>query len=117
MDKNAGPEETQAVQTSLQSMTITEDNSPEIRKKQKCIKVFRFYLCVNFVLCSINFSVDIFLKPIANAPIMKKQKWSVDSSKPISWILWFIAKYIKLETQEKLFLYVNQAFAPAPTKY
>lgn len=47
-------------------------------------------------------SVDIYLKPIANAPIMKKQKWCVDSSKQISWILWFVAKYIKLEPQEKL---------------
>lgn len=58
--------------------------------------------------------IDIFLKPTANAPIMKKQKWSVDSSKPISWIAWFVSKYIKLEPHEKLFLYVNQAFAPAP---
>ncbi|KAK9872159.1 hypothetical protein WA026_016213 [Henosepilachna vigintioctopunctata] len=88
--------EMQDAQNSLQTMTITEGGEHSVTKKAEVHKI------------------DIFLKPIANAPIMKKQKWSVDSSKPISWILWFVAKYMKLEPEEKLFLYVNQVFAPAP---
>lgn len=59
-------------------------------------------------------SVDILLKPTGNAPIMKKKKWAVDADKPISWIMEFIKKYLKLEPDEHLFLYVNQSFAPSP---
>ncbi|GLV35112.1 Autophagy-related 12 [Carabus blaptoides fortunei] len=58
--------------------------------------------------------VDILLKPTGNAPIMKKKKWAVDADKQIGWIMEFIKKYLKLESEEKLFLYVNQTFAPSP---
>ncbi|KAJ3658172.1 hypothetical protein Zmor_009929 [Zophobas morio] len=58
--------------------------------------------------------IDILLKPTGNAPIMKKKKWTVDGDKPISWIAEFMKRYMKLEPQEKLFLYVNQTFAPSP---
>ncbi|VEN53355.1 unnamed protein product [Callosobruchus maculatus] len=58
--------------------------------------------------------VDILLKPTGNAPIMKKKKWTVDSDKKIGWIIEFVKKYLKLESNEKLFLYVNQTFAPSP---
>ncbi|XP_050296177.1 autophagy protein 12-like isoform X2 [Anthonomus grandis grandis] len=61
-----------------------------------------------------SFSVDILLKPTGNAPIMKKKKWTVDSDKPIGWIIEFMKKYLKLDSNEKLFLYVNQTFAPSP---
>ncbi|NP_001135963.1 autophagy protein 12-like [Bombyx mandarina] len=58
--------------------------------------------------------VDILLKATGNAPIMKKKKWAVDAEKPIGWIMEFVKKYLKLEADEKLFLYVNQTFAPSP---
>ncbi|KAL4714898.1 hypothetical protein ACJJTC_014269 [Scirpophaga incertulas] len=58
--------------------------------------------------------IDILLKATGNAPIMKKKKWAVDAEKPIGWIMEFIKKYLKLEPEEKLFLYVNQTFAPSP---
>ncbi|GBP77113.1 Autophagy protein 12-like [Eumeta japonica] len=58
--------------------------------------------------------IDILLKATGNAPIMKKKKWAVDAEKPIGWIMEFVKKYLKLEPDEKLFLYVNQTFAPAP---
>ena len=38
----------------------------------------------------------------------------MDGEKQISWILAFIRKYLKLEQQDALFLYVNQAFSPSP---
>ncbi|XP_070166576.1 autophagy protein 12-like [Polyergus mexicanus] len=58
--------------------------------------------------------IDILLKATANAPIMKKKKWSVCQDNPIGRISEFIKKYLKLESNERLFLYVNQTFAPAP---
>ena len=38
----------------------------------------------------------------------------MDGEKQISWILAFIRKYLKLEPQDNLFVYVNQAFSPSP---
>lgn len=58
--------------------------------------------------------VDIFLKATANAPIMKRRKWTVDHDKTIAWIISFLRKYFKLDASESLFLYVNQSFAPSP---
>ncbi|XP_063533634.1 autophagy protein 12-like [Cydia strobilella] len=58
--------------------------------------------------------IDILLKATGNAPIMKKKKWAVDAEKPIGWIMEFVKKYLKLEPDERLFLYVNQTFAPSP---
>ncbi|XP_014291465.1 autophagy protein 12-like isoform X2 [Halyomorpha halys] len=57
---------------------------------------------------------DIFLKATANAPIMKRRKWTVDHDKTIAWIIAFLRKYFKLDANESLFLYVNQSFAPSP---
>nr|XP_023014487.1 autophagy protein 12-like [Leptinotarsa decemlineata] len=57
---------------------------------------------------------DILLKPTGNAPIMKKKKWAVDGDQKIGWIIQFVKKYIRLEQNEKLFIYVNQTFAPSP---
>ncbi|XP_034247477.1 autophagy protein 12-like [Thrips palmi] len=58
--------------------------------------------------------IDILLKATGNAPIMKQKKWTVEKDKKIGSIIEFIKKYLKLEPSESLFLYVNQAFAPAP---
>ena len=38
----------------------------------------------------------------------------MDGEKKISWIIQFIRKYLKLEQNDSLFLYVNQAFSPSP---
>uniref|UniRef100_A0A1B0D413 Ubiquitin-like protein ATG12 n=1 Tax=Phlebotomus papatasi TaxID=29031 RepID=A0A1B0D413_PHLPP len=59
-------------------------------------------------------AVDILLNATGNVPIMKKRKWAVDQDKQISWIMKFIHKYLKLDPEEKIFLYVNQTFAPSP---
>jgi len=86
----------QEAESSLQSMNIASEGEPISLTKTDKQKV------------------DILLKPTGNAPIMKKKKWTVDSDKPIGWIIEFIKKYLKLEANEKLFLYVNQSFAPSP---
>ncbi|XP_023212534.1 ubiquitin-like protein ATG12 [Centruroides sculpturatus] len=58
--------------------------------------------------------INILLKATADAPIMKKKKWAVESTHKIGWIIEFIRRYLKLDESESLFLYVNQAFAPSP---
>nr|AWW05880.1 autophagy-related protein 12 [Nilaparvata lugens] len=58
--------------------------------------------------------IDVLLKATGNAPIMKQKKWTIDPDKKIAWIIEFVKKYLKFDPQESLFLYVNQAFAPAP---
>ncbi|XP_043490006.1 autophagy protein 12-like [Polistes fuscatus] len=59
-------------------------------------------------------TVDILLKATGNAPIMKQKKWSVNQDYQIGKVSDFLKKYLKLEPSERLFLYVNQTFAPAP---
>lgn len=58
--------------------------------------------------------IEIRLQAAGDAPIMKQKNYKVDGEKQISWILAFIRKYLKLEAQDNLFVYVNQAFSPSP---
>jgi len=58
--------------------------------------------------------IEIRLQAAGDAPIMKTKNYKVDGEKQISWILAFIRKYLKLEPQDNLFVYVNQAFSPSP---
>ncbi|XP_015113535.1 autophagy protein 12-like [Diachasma alloeum] len=58
--------------------------------------------------------IDILLKATGNAPIMKKKKWAVSPDQQIGRISEFVKKYLKLDANERLFLYINQTFAPAP---
>ena len=58
--------------------------------------------------------VEVTLQPAGDAPIMKQRKYMVKRENQISWILTFIRRYLKLQPQESLFLYVNQAFSPSP---
>ncbi|XP_058791459.1 autophagy protein 12-like [Phymastichus coffea] len=58
--------------------------------------------------------IEILLKATGDAPIMTKKKWAVKPDQTIGSISEFIKKFIKLGVEERLFLYINQAFAPAP---
>ncbi|XP_076451660.1 autophagy protein 12-like [Babylonia areolata] len=58
--------------------------------------------------------IDVLLKPAGNAPILKKKKWTVDRQKQIGWISEFIRKFIRTETEDSVFVYVNQSFSPSP---
>lgn len=58
--------------------------------------------------------IDILLRATANAPIMKQKKWAVSQDHTIGKISDFVRRYLKLEPSERLILYVNQTFAPAP---
>ncbi|XP_055321085.1 autophagy protein 12-like [Sitodiplosis mosellana] len=58
--------------------------------------------------------VEILLKPTGSAPIINKNKWSLNAEKRVSYILYWLHSYFKLDAEEKIFVYVNQTFAPAP---
>ncbi|XP_015788108.1 autophagy protein 12-like [Tetranychus urticae] len=58
--------------------------------------------------------IDILLKATGDAPILKKRKWLVEGEKDIGFILNFVKHSLKMERNECLFIYINQAFAPAP---
>lgn len=59
--------------------------------------------------------VVFLLKAAGGAPILKKKKWALPRSKTMGHIAEFLKKYMQLDPQQQqqLFLYVNQAFAPA----
>ncbi|VEL20265.1 unnamed protein product [Protopolystoma xenopodis] len=57
--------------------------------------------------------VDILLKAAGNAPVITKQKWSVGRNQKVSCVATFIRKCISCPSNESLFLYVNQTFAPS----
>ncbi|RNA41397.1 ubiquitin ATG12 [Brachionus plicatilis] len=58
--------------------------------------------------------IEIFLKAVGNAPILKRKKFLLDRSKNVKFIIEWLKKYMKLETKDHIFLYVNQEFAPSP---
>ena len=62
-----------------------------------------------------NDKIVFLLKAAGGAPILKKKKWALPRSKTIGHIADFLRKYMQLDVQQQkqLFLYVNQAFAPA----
>ncbi|XP_014217507.1 autophagy protein 12-like [Copidosoma floridanum] len=58
--------------------------------------------------------IEVLLKATGDAPIMAKKKWVVSPEQTVGWISGFIKRAIKLGVEERLFLYINQTFAPAP---
>ncbi|XP_060679042.1 ubiquitin-like protein ATG12 [Hemiscyllium ocellatum] len=58
--------------------------------------------------------IDVLLKAVGDTPIMKKKKWAVERSRTIQGLCQFIRKFLKVEADEQLFIYVNQSFAPSP---
>lgn len=55
--------------------------------------------------------IVIHVKPVANAPILKKNKFKVPGLEPFSTILNFIKQQIKAKD---IFLYINSSFSPPP---
>jgi len=58
--------------------------------------------------------IDLVFQPTGDAPILKKKKWTVCSSKTIGWVINFLRKFLKISEGDTLFLYVNQSFGPSP---
>ncbi|XP_014615984.1 PREDICTED: autophagy protein 12-like isoform X2 [Polistes canadensis] len=94
-DNTANEEAPTSLENISQDTNTTRNDSPPVASKDKE-------------------RVDILLKATGNAPIMKQKKWSVNQDYHIGKVSDFLKKYLKLEPSERLFLYVNQTFAPAP---
>ncbi|KAK0082742.1 hypothetical protein PV325_009924 [Microctonus aethiopoides] len=87
--------EDESLKTAAADATLQENDGPQTISKDKT-------------------KIDILLKATGNAPIMKKKKWAVNPDQHIGMISEFVKKYLKLDANERLFLYINQTFAPAP---
>ncbi|KAK1795316.1 hypothetical protein P4O66_010486, partial [Electrophorus voltai] len=58
--------------------------------------------------------IDVLLKAVGDTPIMKTKKWAVERGRTVQSLSQFISRFLKLEPNEQLFIYVNQSFAPSP---
>jgi len=66
------------------------------------------------VSAALSVKIEVLLKPVGDAPIMKQKKWSVEANKSVAWIIAFVRKYLKMNVGDSLFIFVNQCFAPSP---
>ncbi|KAM8846095.1 ubiquitin-like protein ATG12 [Synchiropus splendidus] len=58
--------------------------------------------------------IDVLLKAVGDTPIMKTKKWAVDRGRTVISLSQFIARFLKMDANEQLFIYVNQSFSPSP---
>ncbi|XP_075461397.1 ubiquitin-like protein ATG12 [Ascaphus truei] len=65
-------------------------------------------------VCEAKRKIDVLLKAVGDTPIMKNKKWTMEKARTIQGLMDFIKKYLKMESAEQLFVYVNQSFAPSP---
>ena len=56
--------------------------------------------------------IIVHLKPVANAPILKKNKFKVNAGETFAVIINFVCGQIK--AKDGIFLYCNSAFSPCP---
>ncbi|VDD91987.1 unnamed protein product [Enterobius vermicularis] len=76
-----------------------------------------FYIVCSFIfviLFQAGGKVKILLKAVGGAPIMKQKCFSVNESTTVAELTANIRKILKLGSNDSLFLYVNQCFAPSP---
>lgn len=58
--------------------------------------------------------IDVLLKAVGDTPIMKTKKWAVDRGRTVLSLSQFIGRFLKMDANEQLFIYVNQSFSPSP---
>ena len=58
--------------------------------------------------------INLLLKAVGDAPIMKQKNWAVEGNHTVAWLVAFIKKYLNVDSSTSLFLFVNQAFSPSP---
>lgn len=57
--------------------------------------------------------IEVIFRNTGGAPIMSQTKWAVNPTSTVSDVIALIRKYLNLDPQTSLFIYVNQSFAPA----
>lgn len=92
-------------------MSIERDSSIDTVPDKQSTSTKSIFILKSVVVSlewvSLNFrvfisTVDILLNATGNVPIMKKRKWAVEGNKPISSIMSFIHKYLKMDAEDKL---------------
>lgn len=58
--------------------------------------------------------IEVLLKAVGDAPIMKQRNWSLDGGKTVLFLMQFVRNYLRISKEDSLFIYVNQCFAPSP---
>uniref|UniRef100_A0A914E925 Ubiquitin-like protein ATG12 n=1 Tax=Acrobeloides nanus TaxID=290746 RepID=A0A914E925_9BILA len=58
--------------------------------------------------------INLLLKAAGDAPIMKQNNWTVEGDHTIAWLVAFIKKYLNIDVDSSLFLFMNQSFSPSP---
>jgi len=61
--------------------------------------------------------VLIILKPVGDAPLLKKTKYKIAATSQFSEVIVFVRKRLNVQPDQSLFLYCNQAFCPSPSEY
>uniref|UniRef100_A0A3B3Z5H7 Ubiquitin-like protein ATG12 n=1 Tax=Poecilia mexicana TaxID=48701 RepID=A0A3B3Z5H7_9TELE len=79
-----------------------------------CLCNICFFACMTQCFFPSTFTVDVLLKAVGDTPIMKTKKWAVDRGRTVQSLAQFISRFLKLDANEQLFIYVHQSFAPSP---
>eukprot|EP01137_Pigoraptor_chileana_P009811 Opistho-2@58621 len=58
--------------------------------------------------------VIVRFRAAGNAPVMKQNKFKITASEKFQTVIDFLKKQLKFKPADSLFLYINQAFSPAP---
>uniref|UniRef100_A0A7E4VZV5 Ubiquitin-like protein ATG12 n=1 Tax=Panagrellus redivivus TaxID=6233 RepID=A0A7E4VZV5_PANRE len=59
--------------------------------------------------------INVLVKPAGgDTPILKFKNFSVDEDRTIAWLLLFLRQALELKSEESLYVFINQAFAPNP---
>lgn len=56
--------------------------------------------------------IEILLRAVGDAPVLKKNKFKLPRSQKIAFVTEFLRKATKCEAEERIFLYIHQAFSP-----
>merc|ERR1712127_1019566 len=56
--------------------------------------------------------VEILLRAVGDAPVLKKNKFKLNRTQKIAFVSDFLRKATKCEADERIFLYIHQAFSP-----
>ncbi|KJE93076.1 hypothetical protein CAOG_03919 [Capsaspora owczarzaki ATCC 30864] len=58
--------------------------------------------------------VIVQFRAAGNAPLMRQKKFKITASEKFQTVIEFLRKQLKFKPTDPLFLYINQAFSPAP---
>lgn len=104
MDNPVDDKKEMSIEREPSTDTAPDKQSTSTKSKSKKIYFpLKISLCFHaFLIYLKSKKVDILLNATGNVPIMKKRKWAVEGNKPISSIMSFIHKYLKLDAEDKL---------------